>query len=288
MEAFFLNPQSEIRTSAIDMMTFIVLGSGTSVPHPQRASTAHWLETETGSLLLDASASAIHRMAQENLDWVNLDAIWISHFHLDHVGGLAPFLFGTKHAPQTQSRRKPLTIFGARGLKKLLLAFDEANNYKLLEQPFPVEIREVAPDNDFEILSGLRARTFSTPHTKESLALRLDSERGPSLVYTSDTGYTDALARFSQGVDLLVMECSFWRDKPVETHLELEDAMKLARLSEARKVVLAHLYPEWDGVDIASEAKKLWPGETIAASDGLCLSFGQTSSRSDCCHHARC
>src|SRR5918911_4492303 len=108
-------------------MLLVVLGSGTSVPHPQRTSTAHWLECGGGSLLLDPSASAVHRMAQENLDWVNLDAIWVSHFHLDHVGGLAPFLFGTKYAPQTQGRQKPLTVFGPPGLAELFRAFDEAN-----------------------------------------------------------------------------------------------------------------------------------------------------------------
>lgn len=254
-------------------MNLVVLGSGTSVPHPQRASTSHWLETETGSLLLDCSAAVVHRMAQENLDWVNLDAVWISHFHLDHVGGLAPLLFGTKHAPQTQSRRKPLTIFGGRGLEKLFKAFDEANNYNLLKQPFPVSIQEVAPGEEFEILPGVTARTFSTPHTDESLALRLTDGRGPSLVYTSDTGYADALATFAERADLLMMECSFPKDKPVETHLELADAMRLARLAAPRQVVLGHLYPEWDGVDLEAEAKKLWSGETLAATDGLRLSI---------------
>jgi ribonuclease Z len=256
------------------MLTLIVLGSGTSVPHPRRASSAHWLEAGNGSLLLDASAACVHRMAQENLDWVNLDAIWISHFHLDHVGGLAPFLFGTKHAPQTKSRRKPLTIFGGHGLKKLFRAFDEANDYKLLKQPFPVEIREVAPRSDFEMLPGLRAQTFSTPHTRESLALRLTDERGASLVYTSDTGHTDALGQFAAGVDLFIMECSFPLNKPVETHLELKDAMRLALIAAPGKVLLAHLYPEWDGIDISAEAKKLWPGETIGATDGLRLNVG--------------
>jgi ribonuclease Z len=255
-------------------MKLIVLGSGTSVPHPQRAASAHWLETDSGTLLLDASSACVHRMAQENLDWVNLDAIWISHFHLDHVGGLAPFLFGTKHAPQTKNRRKPLTIFGGRGLKKLFRAFDEANSYKLLKQPFPVEIREVAPRSRFEILPGLQAQTFSTPHTRESLALRLTDTSGVSLVYTSDTGHTDALCKFAEGVDLFMMECSFRRNKPIETHLELKDAMRLAHMAAPRRVLLVHLYPEWDGVDIATEAKQLWPGETIGAFDGLRLSIG--------------
>src|SRR5918993_2174380 len=101
-------------------MKLTILGSGTSVPHPERASPAHWLETLNGTILLDISADASHRMAEEALDWTNLDAIWISHFHLDHMGGLAPFLFGVKWAPQTQSRTKPLRIYGPLGFSKIL------------------------------------------------------------------------------------------------------------------------------------------------------------------------
>lgn len=251
-------------------MELIVLGSGTSVPHPTRASAAHWLETSHGTLLLDVSASAVHGMAKENLDWANLDAIWISHFHLDHVGGLAPFLFATKHAPQTQSRRKPLVIYGGYGLKKLFHAFDDANEYKLLDQAFPVELREVAPRSKFELLPGLAAQTLSTPHTKESLALRLTDEAGTSLVYTSDTGYAESLGAFARGANLLLLECSFFRDKPVSIHLDLEDAMKIVRLSQPRRAVLTHLYPEWDGIDVAAEARKSGSGcEVIGAEDGL-------------------
>lgn len=258
-------------------MKLVVLGSGTSVPHPQRSSSAHWLETDAGTLLLDASASAIHRMAQEGLDWTALDAVWISHFHLDHTGGLAPFLFGTKHAPQTRSRRKPLRVVGPRGTERLLRAFDDANNYKLFRQPFPLEVREVSPRARFDLLPGLHAETFSTPHTRESLAIRLtEMRRGvvggvASLVYTSDTGSTDSLATFARGVNLLLMECSFHRDKPLATHLDLADAMRLARLAAPRRVVLSHLYPEWDGVDLAAAARQLWDGETIEARDGLRL-----------------
>jgi ribonuclease BN (tRNA processing enzyme) len=252
-------------------MKLVILGSGTSVPHPQRASAAHWLQTDNGSLLLDCSPDAAHRMAEEKLDWPNLDSIWISHFHLDHVGGLITFLFGTKWAPQTQHCNKPMTIVGGAGLKALFTTFDQANDYKLLQQTFPIEFREVGPANDFEILPGLQAQTLSTPHTRESLAIRLTDRSGASLVYTSDTGYTDELAEFAREADLLLMECSFWRDKPLATHLELTDAMNLARLARPRKVVLTHLYPVWDGIDIEAEAKRLWDGDVTAASDGLRL-----------------
>ena len=255
-------------------MKLVVLGSGTSVLHPRRASAAFWLETTAGSLLLDCSADAPHRMAQENLDWANLDAIWISHLHLDHCAGVAPFLFGIKWTPGIDRRKKPLRIFGCEGIQKLLNAIDETNNYGLFEQPFPLEFHEFAPPESrqpVEILDGLSAEIFSTPHRAESLALRLTEMNGPTLVYSSDTGYSEGLAGFARRTDLLILECSFYQNKPTAKHLELADAMRLAQLAEPGTLLLTHLYPEWDAVNLESEARKLWDGETVAATDGLIL-----------------
>ena len=250
-------------------MKLIVLGSGTSVPHPNRSSSGFWLETENGAILLDCSASAVHRMAQEKLDWANLDAIWISHFHLDHVGGLMPFLFGTKYAPETQERKKPLKIFGAKGLENLIEKFNAVNNYNLLEQPFPVEIIEVEPLEKFEILDTVEAVALDTPHTPESLAIHIKSA-DKKIVYSADTGFTKTLAAFAAGVDLFILECSFFQNKPVETHLELKDAMRLVRSAKPKKAVFTHLYPEWDAVDFAAEVRKFSPlCAVIEGLDGL-------------------
>ena len=252
-------------------MKLVILGSGTSVPHADRASAAHWLETAGGTVLLDVSADAAHRMAQERLDWPNLDAIWVSHFHLDHLGGLPAFLFGSKWAPQMQTRTKPLRIFGGAGLKRIIETISNAYKRPLLEQRFPIEIVEVQAGAKFEILPGVVAQTLSTPHTDESLALRLTGDDSKSFVYTSDTGFSEDLVPFARGADLLLMECSFRRNKPVQKHLELADAMQIARKCNPAKVVLTHLYAEWDGVDLEAEARALWSGETIAAFDGLRL-----------------
>jgi len=253
-------------------MKFIVLGSGTSVPHPKRSSSGFWVETACCSLLLDCSASAVHRMAQENLDWANLDAIWISHFHLDHVGGVAPFLFGMKYAPETQNRTKPLKIFGTKGLRKLIENFDNANEYNLLKQPFPLEIIEVEPLENFEILSDVEAVAVKTPHTDESHAIHLRDKNDKTLVYTADTGFDITLGTLARNVDLFLLECSFIKDKPVETHLELSEAIHLIRFASPKRAVLTHFYPEWDEVDFQKETAKFSPlCEVIEARDGLRL-----------------
>src|SRR2546423_14331700 len=147
-------------------MQLVVLGSGTSVFHAQRAAAAFWLQTQTGSLLLDCSADAPHRMAEENLDWANLEAIWISHLHLDHCGGLTPFLFGVKHAPPTQSRTKPLKIFSCAGVERLVKAGDDSHNYKLFQLKVSLEFKEITGDKADETgenLPGPNARFLRNP-----------------------------------------------------------------------------------------------------------------------------
>ena len=156
------------------------------------------------------------------------------------------------------------------GLRRLIEAFSDANNYDLLEQPFPVEIVEIEALEKFEILPGVEAVAMSTPHTDDSHAIHV-RENETTLVYTADTGPTDALGAFARHVDLLLMECSFVKDKPVAKHLELVEAVHLIRKAEPRRTVLTHLYPEWDDVDFDNEVRRVGGRsiEVIRAVDGL-------------------
>jgi ribonuclease BN (tRNA processing enzyme) len=255
-------------------MKLTVLGSGSTVPHPTRTSSAYWLETSGGSILLDCSATAPMRMAQEGVNWPNLDSIWISHFHMDHCGGLGPLLAGTKHAPRIKGRTKPLRIFGPAGIKRLVDNFSGVNNYRLLDQPFMVDVVEVEPLKKFEIVPGISATAISTPHTAESHAIRIE-DRNQVLVYSADTGFFERIGSFADGADLLVLECSYFKGKRAKKHLELSEAIELIRKARPKGAMLTHFYEEWDKVDFVAEVAKFTPPcEVIEAVDGLRVEMG--------------
>jgi ribonuclease BN (tRNA processing enzyme) len=255
-------------------MKLTVIGSGSTVPHPRRTSAGYWLETGGGNILLDCSASVPSRMASLGLDWPNLDTIWVSHFHMDHVGGIGPLLAGTKHSAAMKQREKPVRIFGPEGLRDLIHGSSDVGTYRLLEQPFPVEIIEVEALEKFNILPGVEAVAMQTPHTKESHALHLRDGGDKVFVYTSDTAFDKTLATFGRAADLFLLECTYFKDKPAKKHLELAEAMFLIRKAKPKRAMLTHFYPEWDGVDFKAEVAKFSPDcDVIEAEDGLELAF---------------
>jgi ribonuclease BN (tRNA processing enzyme) len=208
-------------------------------------------------------------MAKFGVDWPDLDAIWISHFHMDHVGGLGSFFAGTKHAPEMRERKKPLTIFGPAGIENLFDGISSVRDYKLREQPFPLRVIEVAEGERFEIVPGVEAVTLKTPHTDESLAIRIH-DKDLTLTYSADTGFDEKVAEFASGVDLMIVECTFIREKRSKKHLVLSEALDLINRAKPRHAMLTHFYPEWDEVDFENEVAALSPVcEVVEAEDGL-------------------
>jgi ribonuclease BN (tRNA processing enzyme) len=159
-----------------------------------------------------------------------------------------------------------LTITGPIGLGKVIEGFDRAGDYGLLQQPFPIEVREVEAEKEFEILPRIRATTLSTPHTNESLALRLSGEQ--QFVYTADTGRCAQLSDFARDADFLITEASFRHTSPVAMHLTLTDALEIIEESNARRTMLTHFYPEWDGMNVEEETRTLTTAAILEARDG--------------------
>jgi ribonuclease BN (tRNA processing enzyme) len=248
-------------------MRLTILGSGTCVPSGERNSSGYWLEERALRLRLDCGAGTVHAMARYGLEWERLTHQVISHFHIDHVGELPALLFAFKYG-RASTRSEPLQLVGPEGLEYLLNAFVGLYRMKLLEQEFGVEIREVAPGAALDLGSGATLRTAKTPHTQESLAVRVEAG-GKSIGYTGDTAPSDDLVELFRGADAIVAECSFMDENKGTRHLIADDVSSMARRAGVRTLIATHNYFDPDAERLAERLAKGFDGSIMIARDGL-------------------
>jgi ribonuclease BN (tRNA processing enzyme) len=243
-----------------------VLGSGTCVPNGRRNSSGYWIDAGDAHIRLDCGAGTVHAMARDGLPWESLTHQIITHFHLDHVGELPMLLFSLRYG-RSSPRSTPLSLIGPAGLSKLLTGLERVLSQKLIEQEFPVTIHELAPGATLDLADDVRLSVAKTPHTVESLAVRID-HAGHSIGYTGDTAPSDDLATFFHDVDLLVAECSFISDPKKTPHLTAPDVAALATAANARHLVATHCYFDPDTTRLADLLARGYSGRVSVAADG--------------------
>ena len=253
-------------------MELTVLGSGTVAPSAGRTAPAHWVRAGDARLLLDCGAGALHRAAQFGVDWPSVTHVALTHFHPDHWGELPMLLFALKWGT-LPPRSAPLALLGPVGLKTRLTVLAGALGDWVLDSGYFLDIREIQAGEQVTLVDGVTLEACKTPHTEESLAyaVRLGPKR---LVYTGDTGESDALARWARDCDLLLAECSLPDGGGIGIHLTPSQAGALARAAHAQRLVLTHFYPAIEGTDPASVAARAFGGEVIAARDGDRFTIG--------------
>lgn len=248
------------------MISLTVIGSGTVAPSAQRTAPAHWVEVDGVRLLLDCGAGTLHRAALFGIPWSTTTHVAITHFHPDHWGELALFIFAMKYGIEP-ARSAPLQIVGPVGLRARLRLVAAAMGDWVLQPGFPLSIIEVGARSTHLLATGIELETHETPHTPESLAYGVRTARA-RLVYTGDTGPSPALGRWAVGCDLLLAECSLPDERGIEVHLTPSTVGELARIARAGRLVLTHFYPVFGTADPAALAAKVFGGPTVAARDG--------------------
>jgi ribonuclease BN (tRNA processing enzyme) len=250
-------------------MRLVTVGTGTVVPDPDRASACYWVEHDDTRVVIDCGAGALQGLARARLPWGELGHIVVSHFHADHIAEIPSLIFALRHALLVP-RQTPLHIWGPAGTVRLFTAWAAALGAWLVEPGFAVELHEVGPGAPARI-GALSARFASTPHTEESLAMRLEAA-GRSLGYTGDTGPSDALAELFHDVDLLVAECSLPDAMAIDTHLAPRSLARLASLARARRLAVTHVYPLLRLDEVPGQIRAAgYAGEILTARDGMDL-----------------
>jgi ribonuclease BN (tRNA processing enzyme) len=223
---------------------------------------------------MDCGPGTVRGLARTGVDWARITDVWISHFHTDHTGDIPGLLWALTWGLMPERRRLPLTFRGPRGIRRRLEAFAAAAGDFVLEPGFPVEVEEVAPGDTVDFGEAGTLRTLKTPHTDESLAVRLDGE--VSVVYTGDTGPALPLGEFAAGADLFVCECSLPEDLVADNHLSPRSVARFAATAEPATLLLTHVYPQFRAVaDVAALVRaEGFEGEIEMAVEGWTRRFG--------------
>jgi ribonuclease BN (tRNA processing enzyme) len=237
-----------------------ILGSGGFVPTGRRETSSVLLlpqDPAAGAVVVDAGTGIRRLITDPALlaGRTRLD-ILLSHFHIDHVCGLAYLtelgdLDITIHGPGAALYDTPTAEVLAR------MFFSPPLMPIGLDQ-LGVHVAEIAPGDDTTFGGlGVRLRRQDR-HTNPSLGFRV----GDDLVWCTDTEDDPGTVAFARGARVLAHDA--WGPPAAPGHAEPAAAAALAREAEADHLVLIHVPPRADEDDLRARAAAVHPGVTVA------------------------
>jgi ribonuclease BN (tRNA processing enzyme) len=250
-------------------MRWLTLGSGTLVPHAERASAGHALLHGEETFVFDLGRGVVQRMCENGIDPLGLTRLHFSHFHPDHSCDLVPLLFAMNYAPEPP-REEPLHIVGPTGLAVFFEGLCAV--WPWLRPKFALELEERS--SAAWKVGEIEFHSLPLFHgDRPNLGYRLELA-GRTLAYTGDTGPCDALLSLASGVDILVSECSYPDGRARAKHMSPTPLGRAATAAGVRTLVVSHVLPPPLGAEhggILEELRCVFDGEIFMAYDGFSI-----------------
>jgi ribonuclease BN (tRNA processing enzyme) len=217
-------------------MRLTVVGCSPAWPNPGGAQSGYLLENAT-RVLLDCGPGVLARL-RERESWPHLDAIVITHFHLDHWGDLVPWVWGTMFGLGREEH--PELWLPPRGVARLRHFGVRFGTPDMFEECF--RLREYAPETPFTA-GEFEVTPICLPHyTLETYGLRV-SNGSTTLAYSGDCGPSERLADLARDADLFICEATLKSpeaDGGLRGHLAPEETIAAFEASGARRLLVTH------------------------------------------------
>jgi ribonuclease Z len=276
----------------------LFLGTAGSSPSPRRGLPATLVRRGGDRLLVDCGEGT-QRQLMRSIGLIELEEIFITHFHADHVLGLP----GMLKTFALRQRERPLIIHGPIGLRRLL----ELLAPVIGRLTFELVVVELAPNDELE-RDGYRIAAFATEHAAPGIGFALvedprpgefdplrarelgltpgpdfgrvqrgevvngvkpeevmgEPRRGRKVVLTGDTAPSDMTRLVAWEADLLVHEATFADDEAdraaATAHSTARQAGKLAAAANVTMLALTHISPRYAGGELRDEARAAFSG----------------------------
>jgi ribonuclease Z len=274
-------------------LDLLFVGTAGSAPSARRSLPATLVRRGGERLLFDCGEGT-QRQLVRSIGLIELEEVFITHFHADHILGLP----GMLKTFSLRGRQRPLTVYGPPGLRKLFSAlapvvgrtsFDlrleelgpgdellrdgyrlavfavdhgvRAQGYALLEDDRPGRFDEdrarelgLVPGPDFGRLQ--RGETVGAVKPEDVLG---PARRGRRLVITGDTAPSELTRAVSYRADVLVHEATFAEEETERAaatrHSTARQAAELASAAEVGLLALTHVSPRYVGRELREEAQ---------------------------------
>ncbi|HEV7528675.1 MAG TPA: ribonuclease Z [Solirubrobacteraceae bacterium] len=280
----------------MDLSLFFA-GTGGSVPGARRGLPAILLRRGGDRLLFDCGEGT-QRQLVRSVGLVDMECVFITHFHADHWLGLP----GMLKSFALRERDQPLTVYGPRGLSELM-GLMRAIYGRL---PYELSIVELEPAQTVE-RDGYMIAAVPVSHRAPSsfgyaiveqprpghldaqLAERLGVKPGPDfgrlqrgeavdgvrpeqvmgperegrkIVLSGDTEPCEALAIAAHEADVLVHEATFTEEEAerarITAHSTAKQAAEVARDADVRLLALTHMSTRYAGGQLRDEARAVF------------------------------
>jgi ribonuclease BN (tRNA processing enzyme) len=241
-----------------------VLGSGTCAPTLQRSTASYFLRMGDLNVLIDVGFGSIRRMMEAGIDYREIDVIFISHTHLDHVADFGPLMMALKYTPNF-TRTKLLTIIGPNNSRNYFQKLAELLGSWIYEnEDFKVNFIELT--NESFSLENSKITALSMSHGKSANGYRIQFEN-KIIAYSGDTGECENIVKLSSHSDLSILECSFPDESPLDGHLTPTLAGQIAHKAQTKQLLLTHLYPQMEKIDVKGICAKHFSSKISVAQD---------------------
>jgi ribonuclease Z len=283
------------------MLRITFLGTSGSIPTVERGMPSLAIKYESELMLWDCGEGTQRQLMRYKVGYGSIDALYITHPHLDHYLGMFGLLETLKLSSPSP---RPLQVFLPRGLD-VDYPFARVSKIKpgqlyrgrgftvgafavrhcrgshglVFQEDDRVKFHEEKAHR-----LGLRGPLFreiqlkgkvKTPGGEVSLEEVTWVKPGRKIVYSGDCVPDGNTIEAARGADVLIHEATFDSSMKSEAgermHSTAEDAAAVARDAGAKRLVLTHLSPRYsDTRQLLEQARAVFPATEIAA-DGLAI-----------------
>ena len=244
-------------------MELILLGTGCPKVDFKRFGPSNLVSTKKAKILIDCGSGVTQRLDQIKISTADIDALFLTHLHSDHVVDLYQLIISSWHSYRT----KPWLIYGPKGTKKFVSKIMDAWKDERLQRikyesrssksAFKTIIKEFKSSGNINI-KDLAVTYFEVDHKPVKFSYGFNFyNQNRKLTISGDTRPCENLMKYAQNADVLLHEVfidgEFKEVNKMRTKRTLHNVRsyhtpstlvgKIAKLTNCKKLVLTHLVP---------------------------------------------